>query len=105
LFNQVALKDGKDDDEIDNLNSLRGEYVRNPFGHTMRICKRVSLLIEKKVNDMVREGPHKGIDFSTRDIIDQFAVRPSEIRGLTAGCVIDSEYSIVAGKIHGLNHR
>ena len=53
---------------------------------------------------MVREGQHKYVDFSTRDFIDQFAVRPSEIGGLTAGGVIDNEYSTVAGKIHGLNH-
>ena len=38
------------------------------------------------------------------EYIDQFSVRPSEIRGLTAGGVIDESYSCVAGIIHGLNH-
>jgi hypothetical protein len=54
---------------------------------------------------MVREGPHSFKNICTDQYIDQFAIRPSEIRGLTAGGdVIDETYSCVAGSIHGLNH-
>jgi hypothetical protein len=40
----------------------------------------------------------------TDEYIDNFTVRPSKIRGLTTGGVIDESYSGVAGRIHGLTH-
>jgi hypothetical protein len=60
--------------------------------------------IDEEVRRIVEEGPETFRNMCTDEYIDNFAVRPSEIRGLTTGGVIDESYSGVAGRIHGLNH-
>ncbi len=73
MFNQVAMKDGTDDDDIDNLNPLPRQFPRNPFGASVRLCYRVSNKIDEEVHHMVREGPDTFKKICTDEYIDQFS--------------------------------